>query len=66
MTTKARKLADLGNAFDDGALSNRNRIINGAMVIDQRNGGSSVAFLSPAYKLVRWGGGVGGARGATL
>ena len=28
--TKARQLADLGNAYDDGALSNRNLIINGA------------------------------------
>jgi len=35
--TKARQLADLGNAYDDGALSNRNMIINGSMVIDQRN-----------------------------
>jgi len=66
MTTKARKLADLGNAFDDGALSNRNRIINGAMVIDQRNGGSSVAFTSAAYKLDRWVGAVGTASGTTI
>ena len=42
MTSKARSLADLGNVYDDGALSNRNRIINGAMVIDQRNGGAAV------------------------
>jgi hypothetical protein len=26
MTSKARGLANLGNAFDDGALSNRNKI----------------------------------------
>ena len=36
MTSKARGLADLGNAFDDGALSNRNLIINGAMQVWQR------------------------------
>ena len=52
--SKARQLADLGNVYDDSALSNRNRIINGAMVFDQRNGGSSVAFTSAAYKLDRW------------
>jgi hypothetical protein len=34
--SKARGLADLGNAFDDGALSNRNLIINGAMKVAQR------------------------------
>jgi len=34
--SKARGLADLGNAFDDGALSNRNLIINGAMQVAQR------------------------------
>ena len=35
--SKARQLADLGNVYDDGALSNRNLIINGAMAVDQRN-----------------------------
>jgi hypothetical protein len=45
MTTKARKLADLGNVFDDGALSNRNLIINGAMQVAQRGTGPvSAAF----------------------
>jgi len=34
--SKARGLADLGNAFDDGALSNRNLIINSAMQVAQR------------------------------
>jgi hypothetical protein len=50
MTSKARGLADLGNAFDDGALSNRNMIINGGMVIDQRNGGASVTGSSSAAR----------------
>ena len=34
--SKARGLADLGNAYSDGALSNRNVIINGAMQVAQR------------------------------
>ena len=50
MSSKARGLADLGNAFDDGALSNRNMIINGGMVIDQRNGGASVTGSASAAK----------------
>ena len=36
MTSKAFELAKLGNAFSDGALSNRNLIINGAMNVAQR------------------------------
>ena len=40
--SKARGLADLGNAFDDGALSNRNLIINGAMQVAQRGTSASV------------------------
>jgi len=36
MTSKAFGLAQLGNAFADGALSNRNLIINGAMQVAQR------------------------------
>jgi len=64
--SKARQLADLGNVYDDGALSHRNRIINGAMVFDQRNSGSSVAFTSAAYKLDRWVGAVGTASGTTI
>jgi hypothetical protein len=43
MTSKARGLANLGNAFDDGALSNRNKIINGAMQVAQRG----TSFVSP-------------------
>ena len=34
--SKARQLADLGNVYDDGALSNRNLIINSAMQVAQR------------------------------
>jgi len=42
MTSKAFGLAQLGNAYSDGALSNRNKIINGAMTIDQRNAGAAI------------------------
>ena len=52
--SKARQLADLGNVYDDGALSNRNRIINGDMRIDQRNGGASVTPTASSYTLDRF------------
>ena len=49
--TKARQLADLGNVYDDGALSNRNLIINGSMAISQRS--LSVSSLTgTGYKTV--------------
>jgi hypothetical protein len=57
MTSKAFGLAQLGNAYADGALSNRNKIINGAMTIDQRNAGASVAFpvgTGSAFPVDRW------------
>lgn len=43
MTSKAFGLAQLGNAYVVGALSKRNRIINGAMTIDQRNAEAQAA-----------------------
>jgi len=46
MTSKAFGLAQLGNVYNDGALSNRNLIINGAMQVAQR--GTSVAGKSDA------------------
>ncbi len=49
--TKARQLADLGNAYDDGALSNRNLIINGAMQVAQR-GTSVTGNTSAGYSTV--------------
>jgi hypothetical protein len=54
MTSKAFGLAQLGNAYSDGALSNRNKIINGAMVIDQRNAGASVTPTEGQYTVDRW------------
>ena len=54
MTSKAFELAKLGNAYSDGALSNRNLIINGAMQVAQR--GTSVASVSTGgyYTCDRW------------
>jgi hypothetical protein len=53
-----------GLTFNDGSSQNtsaygggfamRNRIINGAMVIDQRNAGASVTPTSSSYTLDRW------------
>jgi hypothetical protein len=45
------------NYYSTGsALAFKNRIINGAMVIDQRNAGASVSYTtsSPAYCIDRW------------
>ena len=49
--SKARGLADLGNAYSDGALSNRNLIINGAMQVAQR-GTSATGLTSSGYRTV--------------
>jgi hypothetical protein len=57
MTSKAFGLAQLGNAYADGALSNRSKIINGAMTIDQRNAGAAVTITTASasqYLLDRW------------
>jgi len=43
-----------GNSFSPESSVFRNRIINGAMVIDQRNAGASVTPASSAYTLDRW------------
>jgi hypothetical protein len=48
--SKARGLAALGNAYNDGALSNRNLIINGAMQVAQRG----TSFTGNGYGLDRW------------
>ena len=49
MASKARELANLGNAYSDGALSNRNLIINGAMQVAQR-GTSATGVTSNGYR----------------
>ena len=43
-----------GSVQSGGWTGMRNRIINGAMVIDQRNAGASVTPTSGAYTLDRW------------
>ena len=48
--SKARGLADLGNVYNDGALSNRNLIINGAFNVAQRG----TSFTTNGYHLDRW------------
>jgi hypothetical protein len=50
--SKARGLADLGNAYNDGALSNRNVVLNGAMNVAQR--GTSFSSGGAIYTLDRW------------
>lgn len=45
--SKARQLADLGNVYDDGALSNRNMVVNGAMTVAQR--GTSTGKTTSGY-----------------
>jgi hypothetical protein len=52
--SKARGLADLGNAYSDGALSNRNMIINGAMQVAQRGTSFTGLGTVPTYTLDRW------------
>jgi len=47
--SKARGLADLGNVYDDGALSNRNLIINGAMQVAQRGDVTGINSIGPNY-----------------
>jgi hypothetical protein len=53
--SKARSLAALGNAYDDGALSNRNLIINGAMQVAQRGDFTTAQIgYDSAYTVDRW------------
>lgn len=47
--SKARGLADLGNAYSDGALSNRNLIINGAMQVWQRGTSGTVGYVADRF-----------------
>ena len=52
--SKARELANLGNAYSDGALSNRNLIINGAMQVAQRGTSASGITSTGYYTSDRW------------
>ena len=55
--SKARELAELGAAYDSGALSNRNVIINGAMQVAQRStsetavGGNSGYYVPDRWRI---------------
>ena len=50
---KTATLANIGSVADS-SLGFRNRIINGAMVIDQRNAGASVTANDGTYGVDRW------------
>ena len=53
--SKARGLADLGNVYDDGALSNRSLIINGNFQVSQRGDFTTASSVSnQSYYLDRW------------
>jgi len=47
-------ITQAGEFNSDSSFGFKNRIINGAMVIDQRNAGASVTPASGAYTLDRW------------
>jgi hypothetical protein len=52
---RSRELAELATSYDSGgSLGFRNRIINGGMVIDQRNAGASVTPTNFSYTLDRF------------
>ena len=52
--SKARGLADLGNVYSDGALSNRNVILNGAMTVAQRGVSFTGVTASSYYSCDRF------------
>ena len=52
--SKARELAELGAAYDSGALSNRNMVYNGAFEVAQRGTSFSVTTSYTDYTLDRW------------
>jgi hypothetical protein len=47
-------ITQAGEFNSDSSFGFKNRIINGAMVIDQRNAGASVTISSDVYTLDRW------------
>ena len=50
--SKARELAELGAAYDSGALSNRNMVYNGAMQVAQRGASSTGLGATSGYYTV--------------
>ena len=53
--TNALAEASGGTGTNTGYYGFKNRIINGAMVIDQRNAGASITPVNDQYSLDRWG-----------
>jgi hypothetical protein len=53
-TVQANLIQGSVNSFSPNSSIFRNRIINGAMVIDQRNAGASVTVTGNGYSLDRW------------
>ena len=51
---RSRELAELASAYDGGAVSLRNRLINGAMQIPQRGTSFAPTLNSIFYTLDRW------------
>tara|TARA_R110000787_G_scaffold278369_1_gene388052 strand:+ start:226 stop:1194 length:969 start_codon:yes stop_codon:yes gene_type:complete len=60
--SKARGLADLGNVYSDGALSNRNAIINGSFDVWQRGSPITNAAGGSYFSADRWKGYSGASR----
>tara|TARA_X000001382_G_scaffold93675_1_gene68234 strand:- start:4398 stop:5498 length:1101 start_codon:yes stop_codon:yes gene_type:complete len=54
MTSKAFELARLGNAYSDGALSNRNLIINGNFSVWQRASATTTVSANNYFTADRW------------
>ena len=52
--SKARGLADLGNAFDDGAITGSNMVINGAMNVAQRSSSVTGVTTTGYHVCDRW------------
>ena len=50
--SKARELANLGNAYSDGALSSRNMVVNGSMIVAQRSSSVAGVTETDGYKTV--------------
>ena len=53
--SNARELAELAGSYGTGGFTGmKNRIINGAMMIDQRNAGASITPTAGQYSVDRW------------
>jgi len=53
--SKARQLADLGNVYSDGALSNRNAIINGNFDVWQRGVSGTSGYIADRWRTLTTG-----------